>query len=317
MELFGKVIGQATAVRVLSSQIKTGDISHAYLFVGKAGVGKEFLAREFAKLVLCQDLKKETCPSCKNFESGAHPDFIYVNGVEGIKIEQVREAVERINLSPNLSDKKVLLFTSAEKMGNEAANALLKTFEEPPTDSVIIITAISEETLPKTIVSRAQVIKLKPISANEIKEILASDFKNEDVAEAVKYSGGNPGLVREMLESPQLLAKRKQMFEDAEKIMQGDSIIEKFLILEKHDKEKNIRGFFEVFAAKVFLSLEKELAGEKDDTLVSFNAQDKAYVSKKLLKIYQKMAYNVNLRLALEQFILENFQLQLQGVKNS
>jgi DNA polymerase-3 subunit delta' len=308
MDLLDKVKGQETAVNILSSQLKSGELSHAYLFVGPEGVGKEFLAREFSKLVLCQDLGKETCPSCKNFDSGAHPDFIFVDGSEGIKIEQVREAVERINLSPNLSRKKVLLFTQGEKMGHEAANALLKTFEEPPVDSIIIITSISEESLPRTIVSRAQVVKLVPFPEETIKAILLSDFKKEEVEEAIKYSGGSLGRARELLKSPEQLSARKLMINEVEKILESDSIIEKFMILERHEKEKNIREFFDIFAERVFQLTGDEIKGENDNLMGSFSLQEKANVSKKLLKIYEKMAYNVNLRLALEQFILENLQ---------
>jgi DNA polymerase III delta' subunit len=307
MDLFGEIKGQKGAVKRLAAQLKSGEFSHAYLFVGPEGTGKEFLARLFSKYLLCDDLRKPECPSCQKFGFGTHPDFIFIDGKEGIKIEQVREAMERIYLSPNMSKRKVLLVSKAEKMGNEAANALLKTFEEPPLDSVIILTAVSEESLPKTIISRAQVIKLRNLTEKELTETMAGSVSKTELEEILKFSKKNLGDVKALIENPEQLSKRKLLFSEIEKIVKGTSIIEKFLILEKHDKDKDLKEFFQFFSYVVFASIDDGVKGKEGDLMAGVEVAKKVNISKKILKIYENLQYNVNLRLALEQLILENF----------
>jgi DNA polymerase-3 subunit delta' len=307
MDLFGEIKGQKGAVSRLAAQLKSGEFSHAYLFVGPEGVGKEFLAKEFAKYLLCEDIAKKDCPSCQKFGYGTHPDFIFIDGREGIKIEQVRQAMERVYLSPNMSKRKVLLISRAEKMGNEAANALLKTFEEPPLDSVIILTAVSEESLPKTIISRAQVIKLRSLTEKELRETLVGEVTGPELEEILKLSQKNLADAKQLMNDPEKLSKRKLLFSEVERIISGKSVIEKFAILERHDKDKDLKEFFEVFSYLVFASITDGVTQKEGDLFSGAEIARRVNISKKILKIYENLQYNVNLRLALEQLILENF----------
>lgn len=313
-KLFSNIVGQKGAVSILSSQIENGKLSHAYIFLGKEGVGKEFLARQFAKYILCKDFKDDDCESCKKFEKGIHPDFIYINGTEGIKIETVREAITRINLSPSLSKYKVLLMTNAENIGIEAANAMLKTFEEPPVDSIIILTAIFEKSLPETIVSRGQKIKLREISAENLFNMFAKNVSKETLKKIISYSEGNTGEVKKMAQDQDYLLSKEKMVKNAERLFLSESVIEKFNILEGVNKDKKIKDLLALFLFISLGALKKKIGGAESDFFDGicekvanhYSIESLIKIVEKTLKIYENLSYNVNLKLALEEIILEN-----------
>lgn len=313
-KLFDNIVGQSGAVRILSAQLETGNFSHAYIFLGKEGVGKEFLARQFAKYILCENRKDDECENCKRFEKGVHPDFIYVDGTDGIKIETAREVIKQINLSPSLSKYKVLLLSGAENLGIEAANAMLKTFEEPPADSVIIMTATSEKSLPETIISRGQKIKLKEIPAEDLKKIFFGDVSNENLGKIISYSEGSIGEVKKMIEDADYLLKREGLVEKVEKLLLSKSVIEKFKILEDASKDKKIKELLSLFMFVSIGALKKKLSGEDTEFFSEicekaadhYSTEDLVKTIQKTLQIYGNLGYNVNLKLALEEIVLGN-----------
>lgn len=314
---FSDIIGQKSAVKILSAQLESNNLSHGYIILGPEGTGKEYLARKFSKYILCKSQKGDDCDSCIRFDHDSHPDFILVNGKEGIKIDDVREAIERISLSPNLSSFKVLLFTKAENLGIEAANALLKTFEEPPADSIIILTAISEKSLPQTIVSRGQKIKLNVLNKNDIQDILLREFSKDEIDKVLEYSSGSIGDARKMLADPKILEEKKKYYTDIEKLLLSASVIEKFKIIENYEKEKKLKDFFDVFAQEVFFAIAREMGqpvmGVVNDSFRDITLENLALLGHKTLKTYQNLEYNINLKLALEEMILENLILRIKG----
>jgi DNA polymerase-3 subunit delta' len=311
---FPNIKGQESAVRILSAQIDSDMLSHAYIFLGSEGTGKEYLAREFAKLILCENRKGDDCDSCVRMDNNAHPDYIVVDGRAGIKIDSVREAIERINLSPNLSKKKVLLFTKAENFGIEAVNALLKTFEEPPSDSIIILTAITEKSLPQTILSRGQKIKLNTLSPEDIKSILNKEFPEEEIEKVLNYASGSIGEAKRLLLSSERLNDKRSLFEDAKRLIDSSSVIEKYTILGTYDKNKRIRELFDVFAQDIFSAISGKMGDSKYSSYVArdinLELSNLVLIGHKVLKIYDTLEYNINLRLALEEIVLDNLIVQ-------
>jgi DNA polymerase III gamma/tau subunit len=314
---FSDIIGQKSAVKILTAQLESDNISHGYIILGPEGTGKEYLAREFAKYVLCEEKEGDGCDSCVRFDNNSHPDFILVNGKEGIKIDDVREAIERINLSPNLSSFKVLLFTKAENLGIEAANALLKTFEEPPADSIIILTAISEKSLPQTVVSRGQKIKLNVLNKNDIQEILLKEFSKEEIEKVLLYSSGSIGDAKKMLSEPKKLEEKKQYYSDIEKLLKSGSVIEKFKVIEFYDQEKKLKEFFGIFAQEIFCAVAEKLGqptvGVKAESFEELTLANLASLGYKTLKAYQDLEYNINLKLTMEEMILDNLIVRIKG----
>jgi DNA polymerase III subunit delta' len=211
---FNDILNQAKAKEILAGQIKQNKIAHAYLFLGNDGVGRKKTAMEFAKVLNCQG--DENCQSCRKIDKGIHPDVQLVDFEwqarfedkdlqlqKSIKIDTVRELQKRVNLKPGEGKWRVFIIEPAEKITLEAANSLLKTLEEPPAWTLMILLAKNKENLLPTIVSRAQVINFGPLDTKDIRDFLITKYgTDKEKAEtlAVKAEGSLGAAVR-LLES--------------------------------------------------------------------------------------------------------------------
>ena len=140
--MFDKIIGNDEIKEMLYKSVKDKKTSHSYLFVGIEGIGKKEIAKEFAKMLLCISDNKycNTCKSCIEFDTNNNPDFLYIEpDGNSVKIEQIRYIQRKIQEKPIISNKKVYIINDADKMTTEAQNCLLKTLEEPPEYSTIIL----------------------------------------------------------------------------------------------------------------------------------------------------------------------------------
>jgi DNA polymerase-3 subunit delta' len=164
----------------LQRAVATGRIAHAYLFHGIEGIGKKTCARMFARALNCEakDVHKipcDACVSCVKISHGNHPDVITVkpDGVF-IKIKAIRDLQSQTKFRPFEGAKRVFLIEDAERMNDPAANALLKTLEEPNPSNVLILITARPYQLPATILSRCQKIRFDPLA----KEIIGSFLKD-------------------------------------------------------------------------------------------------------------------------------------------
>jgi len=170
---------QERAIRVFGHMMKKGHLAHAYLLVGAPGAGKEALAFSLAKLLLCEapylgeDLPSPcgSCAGCLKFEHQTHPDLVILKPQGAmIKLDQIRDLQRALSFFPLDSQRRVCLILEAQKINLPAANALLKTLEEPPGRNHLILTATSVRALLPTIVSRCQVIHCEGLSVNALME---------------------------------------------------------------------------------------------------------------------------------------------------
>lgn len=171
MDFFSLIKGQASAVRLLEKSIQTGLISHAYLFVGPEGTGKMYTARAFAFSLLA----KEDSRASIYFDQQLHPDLLVIEKEENKSLvgkEQISKVLEPwLSLKPYRALHRVAIIRDAHLMSQEAANALLKTLEEPPEYAVIILVA-DDNNLLETILSRCQTVRFFPVAIREIEQIL-------------------------------------------------------------------------------------------------------------------------------------------------
>ena len=184
---FKNIKGQDRAIAVLRNAVKNNRLSHAYIFCGPEGIGKRLTALNFAKLLNCQAEPDgdeacgcDECASCKKIDSLNHPDvFLFSPEKEGssIGIEKIRAIIKDIGLKPYEARKKVYIIDNASSMTREAANAFLKTLEEPPPDSILILITQDLRDLAVTLVSRCQAVKFSSLGINEVKEILMNIYK--------------------------------------------------------------------------------------------------------------------------------------------
>jgi DNA polymerase-3 subunit delta' len=202
---FKNILGQERAKKILINSLNKGNISHAYIFVGPEKVGKRLAALNFAKALNCQNGSGDSCDeciSCRKIDSLNHPDLIVIRkedentktnaisdikrnfgdadeGKESrtIKIGAIRELQRRLSFKPYEGKKKMAIIDNAEDMTAEALNSFLKTLEEPPGETVIILIASNLHSLLPTVISRCQVIKFSPLSDEHIKEILIKNYR--------------------------------------------------------------------------------------------------------------------------------------------
>jgi DNA polymerase-3 subunit delta' len=175
---FNDIIGQELAVQLLRNSLKHGRVSHAYLFIGPHGVGKKLAAINLAKALNCEETAEvpcNRCISCKKIDASIHPDvkYIYPTGTSlSITIDNIRELRTQISFKTYEGKKKIYIIAEAENMTIQAANCLLKTLEEPPENSVLILTAADAHLLLRTIVSRCQRVLFNRIELHRIESFL-------------------------------------------------------------------------------------------------------------------------------------------------
>jgi DNA polymerase-3 subunit delta' len=210
------VIGHAWAVELLRRQMERGTLHHAYLITGPAGVGRRSLATALAQAVLCLAPPAPgdacgACRACRQVPAGTYPDLHLVERPEdkrGIGIEQIRDLQRSLALTPLDGKARVAVLIDFNDASEGAANALLKTLEEPPPRVYLVLTASDVEDVPATIASRCEALALRLVPEADIAAALERRGASPESARVVaKMAVGRPVLGIELLEDP---AKRER-----------------------------------------------------------------------------------------------------------
>lgn len=212
------VIGHQWAIELLQKQQQTGHPPHALLITGPSHVGKSTVGRFFAQSLACHSETKPCgqCRACRKIHSGNHPDVRFFDDDEPIKIDQVREMQRSLSLSPVESEYRVTLLCNFERATTAAANALLKTLEEPASKVVLILTAVEASRLLPTIISRCQLLNLRAVPENLLRESLQGQWQAapEQADLLTRLSGGRPGWAIQALSDDAFLAERQQRLQE-------------------------------------------------------------------------------------------------------
>ena len=174
---FDEIRGHSRQVRILKSMLASGQLPHAFLFTGIEGIGKRTVATGFVKALNCLTLPDDFCGQClqcSKIDKQVHPDVMIVEPEKNVlKIEQMRELQQEIIYKPLEGKKKAVIIDAAEKMNAQAANCLLKTLEEPPEDTVLVLIAHSVSDMLPTVLSRCQRLHFSPLCDDDISSLLA------------------------------------------------------------------------------------------------------------------------------------------------
>ena len=202
MANFKDIIGQESIKKHLQTAIKTGNLSHAYIINGEYGSGRQTIASALAKTIQCQSKTDDTdacgvCTSCKQAESHNHPDIKYItHDKTSISVNDIREQLNNdISIKPYSSEYKIYIIPDANKMTEQAQNALLKTIEEPPVYAIIILLTENCDSLLPTIRSRCVTLTMNPVEKDKICTYLENKFQlePEQAQIAANYCQGNIG----------------------------------------------------------------------------------------------------------------------------
>src|SRR5216117_442792 len=204
---FDTIIGHERPKRFLQAALRSQRLAHALLFHGEEQIGKRLTARVLAQAVNCEAIPTPdppdacgVCRSCHQIETGAHPDVTIQAATSGKgETDQTREIESRFIYRPLIGRRKIVILDNADLLRPEAANALLKTIEEPPPDSLIILVSSHPESLLPSIRSRCQALRFAPLAVDSVQEVLQQrrGFSDTDARFLAMVSGGRLGLALE------------------------------------------------------------------------------------------------------------------------
>lgn len=200
MKSFNNVIGHEQIIEHMQTAIEKDHVSHAYILNGEQGAGKKMLADIFAATLQCEEQGVNPCGHCKSClqaSSGNQPDIIKVTHEKAsISVDDIRSQLNAdIDIKPYSSRHKIYIIDEADKMTEQAQNALLKTIEEPPSYGIIMLLVTNKNKLLPTILSRCVTLNLKPVSTELITDYLMKEYQVPDYNANIsaRFSQGNVG----------------------------------------------------------------------------------------------------------------------------
>lgn len=316
------IIGHKKIISYLERMTEEGTTSRNYLFLGPSQVGKKTVALKFIQALFCKTSKKIDreecdCSECHAEALGVHADVIILDtssDVREIPVEEIKNLKEKLSLS-SFHTIRVVLINNAETLTQASSNALLKLMEDQSTGTFFILVA-GRDTLPRTVVSRLEVVHFARVASDEMKQGLQSLLLHEnatrDTDTALYLSFGRPGLLTEFMKDATILTQYKRLFADFASFG-NDSLIAKINYFEKYKDEDQIRLLLAAWA-RFTSDLIKERQGIKNvfpkefEALVHHSDTADSYLEKffrTLLSLKEAHGkFNLNRRLALDQLAI-------------
>lgn len=215
---FQNIYGHQKQIGMLKKALAGQRPGHSYLFSGLAAIGKQALALEFARALNCEKVASLNdscgiCSSCRKMIHGNHPDVhLLKTQAQFIRIDAIRGIQEQMTFKPLEGRRRIFIIDDADKMNEQAANALLKTLEEPSADNIIILVTARPYWLPQTILSRCRHVRMNPLPVAVVARFLVEQ-KQMDASKAsllASLSGGSIGQALE-LDSEDTIAFRREL----------------------------------------------------------------------------------------------------------
>lgn len=231
-----RIAGHEWATDLLARAISQDRVGHAYLLTGPEQIGKTTLARLLAQALNCEVEPEERpcgeCRSCRLIAADRHPDVrllvpeVNDRGAQSIKIEQIRELQQALSLSAHEARQKVAILRRFDTASLGAANAFLKTLEEPPTGVVLLLTANEADSMLPTIVSRCRTLQLRPVPAATISDLLRTSYEatDEQAASLARIAAGRPGWAIDALHNTDQISEREDRLRLLDQAIGGNRV---------------------------------------------------------------------------------------------
>lgn len=254
--VFDELLGQEHIVKILQNQIDGGCVGHAYLFCGTRGTGKTTTARLLAKALNCTGEGRKPCgkcPACRAIAEGTFIDVMEMDAASNNSVDDIRSLRESVNFPPAVGRYKVYIIDEAHMLTAQAANAFLKTLEEPPENTVFILATTDPNKLPPTILSRCIRMDFRRVPEKQIAEGFARICESIGVAadpDALALIASNSdGSVRDGLSLlDRCVSGAKSLSRDDVLMLLGMSGVETFTEITDRILEKDVSGAVAVLA---------------------------------------------------------------------
>ena len=219
---FKNVLGHQRPIAFLRRAIKNEKVVNSYLFLGSEGLGKKYVALQFTKALNCLGEEAEKgdacdhCSSCKKIDHALHPDVLLIEPEgQNIKIDQIRQLQRGLAYRPYEGKRRVCILTAADRMAPNMSNILLKTLEEPPLHTVIVLLANNSAFILPTILSRCQLIRFNPLPTPLVSKWLTESkgLHEEEAHLLASLSEGSPGKALEIQEEMRQIP-REELLKD-------------------------------------------------------------------------------------------------------
>ncbi len=322
---FKDIKGQERAIEFFRNSVNRDRLAHAYLFAGPDGLGKALVAKTLAKFLNCENPLKEgnlsidccdRCISCRKIENSNHPDVHWVEAklnAKNISIDQVRSIQKEISLKPYEGKLKVFIIQEAKNLSDQAANCLLKTLEEPPVLSLIILISTNIEGLLPTIISRCQIIKFCPLKLERLKEILTVDYElQSDYAHFLTaQSEGRIGQALNLKEQDAQI-KKNRLIDQTTQFNQRITSVDIFNLKDKKELARQIRyllnWFRDILIFKAGLATSSIINADRMEEIKSlasfYTFEDLEKILTQMIEAHRLIEQNVNSKIALEVMLV-------------
>lgn len=293
------IVGHLPLLEQLEKDVETGNLAHSYIFAGPAEIGKHVVAKTLANILQCENDYCHDCPTCTQISKGIHSETIEFrdNDEEEFGVEQIRDLIIRLNLTPT-APYKIVIIERAERMNASMMNALLKLLEEPPPRTIFIMTTDNIREMLPTVISRSRVITFQTCSDKELMDFLEIEYMDREpktLELACELSLGKPGVALKILKDADMMEFYSMLYKDITRFFAFDNIFERFAYVQDfvEDSQK-----MEIFLDILTHLARKKMIGDLKHSEKYLNLLEKLAFAKTALR------QHVNLRLLLENIML-------------
>lgn len=315
---FAQIIGHEQQKRILRQALSQQRLAHAYLFTGPEGIGKRLMALAVARALFCPQQGCGACAACRKVDHNNHPDLYLLEPENGShSIEAIRQLQRHLARAPLEAPVQVCLLEAAEKLTPQAGNALLKTLEEPPDGTVLILLSGYPDQLLPTIVSRCQRLPFARLGQEDLERILQERLQLEPQHSHLLSALAQGSLQQALDQDPELLLEQRQQWLQRLAALRADCATPCFelaaALVEEKDRLDELLSLFLSYYRDLLLVRWERPREEwtHQDLSVLLQQQSQRYTTTKLLNkmdaiqaLWPQRQQNVNLQLALENLLL-------------